>query len=142
MKAATWFVRVAFAAVFVVNVQCALSFVLSPAGFAGAYELDGVAGEAAVRGIGIAFLMWNATYPAFIVAPQRFRALGWVILAQQAIGLVGESALLAGLPAGHDVLAASVTRFIAFDGAGLVLMGIAFALMLIADKRNVLKYGA
>ena len=142
MKAATWFARVAFAAVFIVNVQCALSFALFPADFVGAYELNGVAGEAAVRGIGIAFLMWNATYPAFIVAPQRFRVLGWVILAQQAIGLVGESLLLAGLPAGHDMLAASVTRFIVFDGVGLLLMGIAFACMLVVDKRNVLKYGA
>ncbi len=132
MKAATWFARVAFAAVFAVNVQCALSFALSPADFAGAYELSGVAGEAAVRGIGIAFLMWNATYPAFIVAPLRFRVLGWVVLAQQAIGLVGESLLLFGLPAGHDALAASVTRFIAFDAAGLVLMGIAFACLLVA----------
>lgn len=142
MKAATWFARVAFAAVFVVNVQCALSFTFSPGDFAAAYELDGVAGEAAVRGIGIAFLMWNATYPAFIVAPMRFRVLGWVILAQQVIGLVGESFLLASLPAGHEALASSVTRFIAFDGGGLVLMGVAFACMLIADKRNVLKYGA
>ena len=142
MKAATWFARVAFAAVFVLNVQCALQFCLNPGGFAAAYELGGVAGEAAIRGIGIAFLMWNATYPAFIVAPRRFRVLGWVILIQQAIGLIGESLLLFGLPAGHDVLAASVTRFIAFDGAGLVLMGVAFACMLIAEKRNVLKYGA
>ena len=138
MKAAVWFARVAFAAVFVVNVMCALQFVLVPGDFAGAYELGGagVAGEAAVRGIGIAFLMWNATYPAFIVAPMRFRVLGWVILAQQAIGLVGESLLLAGLPAGHDVLAASVVRFIAFDGAGLVLMGVAFAVLLARVRKE------
>jgi len=142
MKAATWFARIAFAAVFVVNVQCALSFVLTPADFAGAYELEGVAGEAAVQGIGIAFLMWNATYPAFIAAPQRFCVLGWVILAQQAIGLVGESLLLANLPAGHGVLAASIMRFVVFDGAGLVLMGIAFACLRIVRRRNVLKYGA
>lgn len=142
MKAATWFARIAFAAVFVVNAQCALSFVLTPADFAGAYELEGVAGEAAVQGIGIAFLMWNATYPAFIAAPQRFCVLGWVILAQQAIGLVGESLLLANLPADHGVLAASIMRFVVFDGAGLVLMGIAFACLLIARRRNVLKYGA
>lgn len=136
MKAATWVVRVAFAAVFAVNVQCAVQFALWPEAFAGAYELAGVAGEAAVRGLGIAFLMWNATYPAFIVAPARFRVLGWVILAQQAIGLAGESLLLAGLPAGHDVLAASVARFIAFDGAGLVVMAIAFAAFLVASKRR------
>ena len=141
-RTATWFARVAFAAVFVVNVQCALSFALAPADFTAAYELEGVAGEAAVRGIGIAFIMWNATYPAFIAAPQRFGVLGWVILAQQAIGLIGESLLLASLPAGHDVLAASVMRFIAFDGIGLVVMAAAFACLLIAQRRNVLKYGA
>lgn len=142
MKAATWFARIAFTVVFAVNVHCALSFALLPADYVSAYELSGVAGEAAVRGIGIAFLMWNATYPAFIVAPQRFRVLGWIILAQQAIGLIGESLLLAGIPAGHGVLASSITRFIAFDGVGLVLMGIAFTCMLIVDKGNVLKYGA
>ena len=141
MKAATWFARIAFAVVFAINVQCALQFAFAPGAFAGAYELEGVAGEAAVRGIGIAFLMWNATYPAFIVSPRRFRVLGWVILAQQAIGLVGETLLLFQLPAGHEVLAASVVRFIAFDGIGLVIMAAAFAVLLI-HERNVLKYGA
>ena len=142
MKAITWIVRVVFTAVFAINVMCALQFVIDPGAFAGAYELEGTAGEAAVRGIGIAFLMWNATYPTFIVAPARFRVLGWVILAQQAIGLVGESLLLFGLPSGHDMLAASITRFIAFDGAGLILMGVAFTCMLVLQRRNVLKYGA
>ena len=136
ITAATWFVRIAFAAVFVINVQCALQFTLAPAQSASAYELGGVAGEAAVRGIGIAFLMWNATYPAFIVAPRRFKVLGWVILAQQAIGLVGETALFLGLPGGHDVLAASVLRFIAFDGAGLVLMAAAFACLLVVGRKD------
>lgn len=131
-----WFARVAFAAVFALNVMCALQFVIDPGSYAGAYELEGVAGEAAVRGIGIAFLMWNATYPAFIAAPPRFRVLGWVILAQQAIGLVGESLLLCSLPAGHDVLAGSVMRFIAFDGAGLVLMGVAFALLVVRSRTS------
>lgn len=131
-----WFARVAFAAVFALNVMCALQFVIDPGSYAGAYELEGVAGEAAVRGIGIAFLMWNATYPAFIAAPSRFRVLGWVILAQQAIGLVGESLLLCNLPAGHDVLAGSVMRFIAFDGAGLVLMGVAFALLVVRSRTS------
>ncbi len=140
MKAAKWFVRIAFTAVFAINVHCSLSFVLTPGDYAAAYELSGVAGEAAIQGIGIAFLMWNATYPAFIVAPQRFRVLGWVILAQQAIGLVGEALLLAnltnwtGVAAGHEMLAASITRFIIFDGVGLVLMSIAFVSLLIVDN--------
>lgn len=118
--------RIAVAAVFALNVQCALQFVLQPQAHAGAYELSGVAGQAAVRGLGVAFLMWNATYPAVIASPRRFRALFAVVLAQQAIGLAGESFILWGLPAGHEVLAGSILRFIAFDAAGLVLMGAAF----------------
>lgn len=127
--------RIAVAIVFVLNVQCALQFAFWPASFAGAYELSGVAGEAAVRGLGVAFLMWNATYPAVIASPRRFRALYVVVLVQQAIGLVGESAILLGLPAGHDVLAASILRFIAFDAAGLIVVAAAFAWLLKAHPR-------
>ena len=119
--------RIAFAAVFLVNVQCALSFVLWPESFAGAYELSGAAGDAAVRGLGVAFLMWNATYPLVIADPARHRALAGVVLAQQVIGLVGETAILLSLPAGHGMLAGSIMRFIAFDAAGLVVMAAAFA---------------
>ena len=54
-------------------------------------------------------------------------ALYVVVLVQQAIGLVGETAILLGLPGGHKMLAASILRFIAFDAAGLVLMAAAFA---------------
>lgn len=90
--------RIAVAAVFALNVQCALQFVLWPEAFAGAYELSGVAGEAAVRGLGVAFLMWNATYPTVIASPRRFQALYAVVLVQQAIGLVGETAILLGFP--------------------------------------------
>ena len=115
-------VRVAYALVFAVNVQCAISFVVAPSAFAGAYELSGAAGEAAVRGLGIAFLMWNATYPAFMARPLKFKVLGWVIIAQQAIGLLGETGLLHSLPPGHEQLASSIMRFIVFDATGLVIM--------------------
>ena len=133
---AVWATRVAYAVVFAINVQCALSFVLFPQGFASAYELAGVPGETAVRGIGVAFLMWNATYPAFIVNPRRFRALGVVVLVQQLIGLVGETFILAGLPTGHEALAGSILRFIAFDGVGLLVMAAAFAWLAIEMRRQ------
>lgn len=127
--------RIAVALVFALNVQCALQFVLWPASFAGAYELSGVAGEAAVRGLGVAFLMWNATYPAVIASPRRFRSLYVVVIAQQTIGLIGESAILLNLPAGHEILAESIQRFIAFDATGLVIMVAAFV-WLCADSRE------
>lgn len=127
--------RVAVAIVFALNVQCALQFALWPEAFAGAYELSGVAGQAAVRGLGVAFLMWNATYPAVIASPRRFRALHAVVLVQQLIGLVGETAILLGLPGGHDVLAASIQRFIAFDAAGLVLMMATFIWLQLVPRK-------
>lgn len=72
---ATWVVRLCFAFVFVVNVQCALGFALTPEAYMGAYELAGVPGRVATQGIGIAFLMWNCTYPPVIWQPCRHRAL-------------------------------------------------------------------
>lgn len=127
--------RVAVALVFAANVQCAASFVLWPEAFAGGFELTGVPGAAAVRGLGVAFLMWNATYPPVIANPHRFRALFVVVLVQQAMGLAGESWILLSLPVGHTALAASIIRFIAFDAAGLVLMAAAFAWLVLADRR-------
>lgn len=134
-RAATWAVRLAYAAMFALNVMCALQFVAAPESFAGAYQLTGVAGEAAVRGIGVAFLMWNATYPLFVARPRRHMALGAIVLVQQAIGCVGEAAILLSLPReGFELLASSITRFIAFDAAGLVVMGAAYA-WLVVDGR-------
>ena len=135
-RIARWAVRIVFAAVFAVNMECAVSFMANPGAYAGGYELAGVAGEAAVRGLGVAFAMWNVTYPAFIVAPQRWPVLGWVILAQQLAGLVGESLILAGLPAGHEVLAAGIMLFIKFDAAGLVLMAAVFAWWMAVRRRG------
>ncbi|MCI2241196.1 hypothetical protein [Adlercreutzia faecimuris] len=135
-RVAAWACRVAFAAVFAVNVHCALSFVIDPAAYMGGFELAGVPGEAATRGMGVAFLMWNCTYPLVIWQPTRFRALGAVVLAQQVVGLVGEAAILAGLPAGHAVLAGGIARFIAFDAAGLVAMAAAYASLLAVSRRR------
>lgn len=130
MVVATWAVRVCFAFVFVVNVQCALGFALTPEAYLGAYELAGVPGRVAAQGIGVAFLMWNCTYPLVIWKPQRHTTLAGVVLAQQIVGLAGESFIRAGLPAGHDLLASSIDLFIAFDAAGLLLMGISLAVFL------------
>ena len=123
-----WVARVLVAAVFFINVMCAVQFVVVPADFAPAYQLEGAIAEPIVRSIGICFLMWNATYPPIIVHPERYRVLFGVVIAQQVIGLIGESLLLFSLGPGLEQLAASIIRFIAFDAAGLVLLGIAFIL--------------
>lgn len=126
-KVWTWVVRIAFAVVFIVNMQCALVFIFDSATYAPAYQLSGPEGNAAVAGIGVAFLMWNCTYPLFIWQPGRFRVLGWVIVVQQVIGLIGESVIYANLPAaGYELLQAGIMGFIAFDGFGLALMAASF----------------
>lgn len=135
VRRAAMLARVAFLLVFALNVQCAVSFVLWPEGYAAAFELSGAAGAAAVQGLGIAFLMWNVTYPAVIANPLRFRAVAVIVLVQQVVGLVGESWLRLGLPAGHAALAASIERFALFDAAGLVLMAAAFAWLLRTERR-------
>lgn len=123
-----WIARALVAVVFIVNVQCALQFIMWPGAYTAAYQVEGASAEVMVRTVGICFLMWNATYPPIIVHPDRYRVLFVVVLAQQAIGLVGESLLLASLQPGLEVLAGSILRFVVFDAAGLVLLAIAFAL--------------
>lgn len=124
-----WLARFAVGLVFVVNVNCALAYLLHPDRFVAGYEISGVPGQVIVQGFGILFLMWNATYPPVIFQPWTYRTFFWVILIQQAIGLIGETWLRLELPAGHTALAATGLRFILFDGFGLILMGLAFGLL-------------
>ena len=127
-KVRFWVARVLVAIVFAWNLQCALAFIFDATSVMGAYQLYGSVGVATLQGVGIAFLMWNATYPAVIVSPDRFRSLFVVILVQQIIGLVGEAWIMMTLGPGTETLAGSIMRFIIFDGAGLVLLMVAFGL--------------
>ena len=127
--AALWLARLALVVVFFFNVGCAILFVARPEAYAPSFEVDGVVGAVLVRGIGILFLMWNVTYPLAIWSPWRYRWLFLIILVQQAIGLVGESWMVLTLPPGHGVLANAGQRFIVFDGGGLVVMAVTFALI-------------
>lgn len=128
-------VRLAYLVVFCWNVVCALQFVLDPESYVAGFELSGVEGRVAVQGLGVAFLMWNATYPAVIASPRRFRSLSVVVVVQQAIGLVGESWIMASLPAGHAALVASIQRFIVFDTVGLAIMLATLIWLTVSDSR-------
>ena len=136
VRSREWVARVLVTVVFFINVQCALQFVIWPEAYTAAYQLEGASAEAIVRSFGICFLMWNATYPPVIARPGKYRVLFGVVLAQQAIGLVGESLLYFSLGPGLEQLASSVARFAVFDGAGLVAFVIAFIL-----TRRVSKQG-
>ncbi len=129
--AASWknvVARLLILAVFIINITCALQFVLRPEVFTAAYQLTGPGAAAAVQGMGVVFAMWNATYPPVFLKPEKHRTLFCVMIAQQLTGLVGESWILFGLGAGQAVLAASIERFIAFDAGGLAVLLIAFFL--------------
>jgi len=127
-----WFARAAVLAVLIANMSAAIPYLLRPADYAAAYELTGVPGEVAVRGFGILFLMWAVPFIPAVWHPTRNRVAFVCVLAMQAIGLAGESLMLAGLPAGHAALRTTGLRFIAFDGAGLVLLLIAYRLSRVA----------
>lgn len=117
-----WLARGALAAVFTSNVSCAVLFLLWPERYAASFEVSGVSGETLVRGLGILFLMWNATYPLTFWSPWRYRHMFLVLITQQAIGLIGESVVTLTLPSGHPTLITTGRRFIIFDGLSLLVL--------------------
>jgi hypothetical protein len=117
-----WAARLLIAVVVVWNLECALVFLLNPAVFAPGFELSGVPGEAAVRGFGVLFVMWNIPYLVALWQPQRNRLSLWEALVMQLIGVIGESLIFSSIPLGHVVLRTSMLRFIMFDGAGVLLL--------------------
>jgi hypothetical protein len=127
--------RVLVAAVLMANLSAAIPYLVRSAGYAAAFELSGVPGEMAVRGFGLLFLMWAVPFIPTIINPVKYRAALVCVLAMQVIGLIGESLMLIGLPAGHAALRATGLRFIAFDGVGLLILLIAYRISLAPDNR-------
>jgi hypothetical protein len=127
---AAWLARVVVGTVFLVNVSCAISFIFQPEVYSTGFEVTGVPGRVYVQGLGILFLMWNATYPLVIYNPVRYRAMFAVILIQQTIGVVGETLLWLMMPSGHLPLRATGFRFMIFDTIGLITMAGSFWLLM------------
>ena len=117
-----WVARFLIAAVIGWNLQVAYVFLLSPENFISGFELSGLPGEAAVRGMAVLFVMWNIPYLVALWHPRRHRVSLYEAIAMQTVGLLGESFILSTLGTGHALLHTSITRFIAFDAAGLVLL--------------------
>jgi hypothetical protein len=122
----TWFVRLLIGVVTAWNLQAAFVFIISPGDIVHAYELSGAAGEAAIRGFGVLFLMWNVPYLYAVKDPIRHQLALTFALLMQGIGLLGESYIFSTLTAEHIQLRNSILRFIIFDGIGLVLLFIAY----------------
>lgn len=123
-----WLARILIAIVIAWNLQAALVFFISPEAFAPGFELSGIPGAAAMRGIALLFVMWNVPYLVACWQPQKHSLALKEALAMQSLGLLGESWIFMSLSAEHALLQGSILRFIAFDSAGLVLLAIAFVL--------------
>jgi len=129
MKKSVLWARVLIAIVIGWNLQCAIVFIANPAGYMGGFGLDGQAGAQMVRALGVLFVMWNVPYAFALASPVRYRISLIEAVVMQTIGLVGETLiLLAGGPY-TAVITATITRFIVFDGAGLVLLAVALWLV-------------
>ena len=117
-----WAARLLIALVVAWNLECALVFLLSPAGFAPGFELTGIPGLAAVRGFAVLFVMWNIPYLVALWHPLRHRVSLREALVMQAVGVIGESFILFSLPGGHTLLHTSLLRFIIFDASGVIAL--------------------
>ena len=117
-----WLSRLLIGIVTAWNLQAAVIFIISPQSFVHAYELSGEVGEAAVRGVGVLFLMWNIPYLFAVFDPVRYQLAVTFALLMQFTGLIGESYILSTVGIEHAILRTSILRFIAFDGVGLILL--------------------
>jgi len=127
-----WLARSLILLVLAWNLQAALAFLLSPDSFAPGFELGGVPGQAAVRGIAVLFGMWNVPYLFAAWHPRRHNLSLKEALLMQFTGLLGETFILLSIDSSHAILRASIQRFITFDATGLLLLLLAF--WLVRDK--------
>ena len=130
-----WIARLLIGLVTAWNLQAAFVFIFFPSRFVNAYELSGTAGEAAIRGFGVLFLMWNVPYLFALKDPIRYQLALTFALLMQSIGLIGESYILSTLTVEHLLLRSSILRFIIFDGIGLLMLAIAY---LVVRNKNFL----
>ena len=117
-----WIGRALIGVVLVVNVQSAILFLWQPEKYAPGFQLSSVEGFAAVRGIGLLFLMWNVPYFVALLDPVKHRVSLFEALVMQTIGIFGESLIYLSLPSGYATLQNSISRFILFDSLGLALL--------------------
>ena len=124
-----WMVRVLIGIVTAWNLQAAFTFMFTPGAYVAGFELNGLAGETAIRGTGVLFFMWNLPYLVALWHPHRYRLALNLSLAMQLVGVLGESLIFFGLPPEHTILRTSLLRFISFDAAGLILLAISVWMM-------------
>jgi hypothetical protein len=123
-----WTARFLIGFVVFINLHSAFSFLAHPSRYTTAYELIGVPGEAAIRGIAVLFLMWNIPYLFALWQPLKNRVSLSESILMQTTGLAGETWLVYQIPLMHETLRHSIFRFIKFDSVGLLFLLIAIAI--------------
>jgi hypothetical protein len=111
------------------NLQCAVLFLVSPSSYAPSFELSGFTGEIVISSLGILFIMWNIPYLFALHHPVKNRISLIQAVLMQATGFVGESILWLNTSPDHELMRASIFRFMLFDGGGLLLLLAAFLLI-------------
>ena len=121
-----WLSRLLIGTVLFLNLQCAVLFLWHPERYVAGFGVSGAAGEGMVRGMGLLFVMWNVPYAFAFSHPVRRRTSLVEAVVMQAIGLLGETLILLTGDYSDPAITATVTRFIIFDGGGLVLLVLAY----------------
>ena len=123
--------------VFVINIQCALAFMVNPAKYMYGFGLEGGTGEQTVRAFGLLFVMWNVPYAFALFNPVAYRVSLIEANIMQAIGFIGESCILwIGGPYSAPINQ-TIKRFIAFDGIGLIFLLAALRLVNIKMRSRI-----
>jgi len=131
-----WLARVLIGQVLFFNLQCALVFLWHPGDYMAGFGLGGAAGMGMLRGLGLLFVMWNVPYVFACVHPIKYRISLIEALIMQAIGLLGETLILLYGNYQNTLIQATIKRFIMFDGMGLLLLLLAFALTRSTEKKK------
>lgn len=131
-----WISRLLIGTVVFINVMAAVEFMVKPHAYAPGFELEGEPGAAVIQGMGLLFLMWNVPYMVALLQPVKHFVSLIESVVMQAIGVAGESALLLALPGNHPQIESSVTRFIIFDGGGLIFLIAALICVLQERKQS------
>jgi len=124
-----WTARIFIAIVLLINLFCAVEFILKPSEYMGSYGLSGEVGRVVMIGYGILFLMWQVPYFFALANPVKHKISLFQANLMQAVGLIGETLLLRTIPAEFAILRGSVTRFIIFDAVGLAFLIVAAILI-------------
>jgi len=121
----TTIARILIGLVFIINIQCAIVFIVGPSHYMYGFGLDGAAGAQTVRAFGLLFIMWNVPYAFALVNPKKYRVSLIEAVIMQAIGFIGESCILLIGGSYSIPIENTLKRFIVFDGIGLIFLLIA-----------------